>query len=231
MKIADVYSHADGETFINNNHPGVIDELTEIIERISAEVCRLKEPKETERTRAERIGQTHFFSPPHFNVAFEWYLRQAGWDLHPRIRTNDPSREQGYREIDGIKDGVGLEIQFGKYSFLTYDIIAKMVIFRKLDLIDCGVEICLMASMLPHMSSGIGAFEQVVWDLMVRGESRQDTPVLVVGVEGQAFYNRRLNGEYISIAAMQKPTIQRNRRINLTPKKREKLRQIGILDE
>jgi hypothetical protein len=71
--------------------------------------------------------------------------------------------------MDFLKEKLGLEVQIGKYAFLTYDIVAKMVIFRNLGVIDCGIELCPMTSMLPHLSSGIGSFEQVVWDLKYRG--------------------------------------------------------------
>ena len=98
---------------------------------------------------------------------------------------NDLSRE-GFREMDAIKERLGLEIQLGKYAFLTYDIVAKMVIFKNLNIIDLGIEICPMASMLPHMSSGIGAFEQVVWDLNHRESVPGfDVPVLILGIESE----------------------------------------------
>jgi hypothetical protein len=46
--------------------------------------------------------------------------------------------------------------------------------------------------MLPFMSSGIGAFEQVKWDLEMRGADKDfDVPVLVMGVEDEAVFQRR----------------------------------------
>ena len=57
-----------------------------------------------------------------------------------------------------------------------------MPIFKNSGIIDCGVEICAMAEMLPMMSSGIGAFEQVRWDLEARGLQSGDIPVLIIGI-------------------------------------------------
>ena len=58
-----------------------------------------------------------------------------------------------------------------------------MIVFNRYGLVDAGVEICPMASMLPHMSSGIGAFEQVKWDLDIRGSVEGfDVPGLLIGV-------------------------------------------------
>lgn len=187
MKISGYYSHKDGEGYIRRNHPLVLQEVEAVIAEIDAESCRLKLPKWEEVRRAERAGITHFYSPLHLNALFDYFLFKLGWELKPRIKTNDPSRF-GYREIDYLKEKVGVEVQIGKYSFLTYDIVAKMVIFHKLGVIDCGVEICPMASMLPHMSSGIGSFEQVTWDLQIRGVADIDIPVLVLGFESEQMY-------------------------------------------
>jgi hypothetical protein len=187
LRIAGIYSHAGAEQIIQDRWQSQLNAIQEIIGLINAERCRLKAPQHNEVARAVRRGITHFFSPPHLNSLFDYYLHQRGWDIKPRIYTGDADREGGFREMDAIQYRLGLELQFGKYSFLTYDIIAKMVIFRNCDLIDCGVEICLMSSMLPHMSSGIGAFEQVVWDLRTRGTCDADIPVLVLGIESDEF--------------------------------------------
>ena len=186
MIIADRYSHKNGEAYISEHHPDILAEIEQVISSIQAESCRLKKPKGKEIERARRVGVDYFYSPPHFNALFDWHFFNLGWDIKPRLITHDPQRA-GYREIDMLKSRVGVEVQIGKYSFLTYDIVAKMILFRNLGVIECGVEICPMASMLPRMSSGIGAFEQVVWDLQYRGEADIDMPVLLLGFESEAF--------------------------------------------
>jgi hypothetical protein len=35
------------------------------------------------------------------------------------------SEHKGFRAMDGVKNGVGLEIQFGKYAFMGYDILSN----------------------------------------------------------------------------------------------------------
>jgi hypothetical protein len=192
--IARRYSYHGGEDLINNLYPDHLKEIESVILAIDAEACRLKKPEGKEINRAKRIGVDRFYSPKHLNALFDWHLFRRGWDLKPRIYTKDITRE-GYREMDALKDKLGVEIQFGKYSFLTYDIVAKMVIFKNLGVIDYGIEICPMASMLPHLSSGIGAFEQVIWDLKYRGTTDSDVPVLVLGIESEALYTDRLQRE------------------------------------
>ena len=185
MIITGVYSFNGGEEFIKRYHLRKYDEVLDIISFIDAETCRLKDPKGRERIRLARIGEEQFYSPMHINALFDYHFLHHDWLLKPRVYTNDRSRE-GYREMDMLKNGLGIEIQLGKYAFLTYDIVAKMVIYRNLDIIDAGIEICPMASMLPHMSSGIGSFEQVVWDLKHRGAVKGfDVPVIVLGIESE----------------------------------------------
>lgn len=236
MIIAQRFSFNGGETYIESNYSNLLTEIEEIIESIDAERCRLKKPKGTEIIRAKRAGVTHFYSPRHLNAAFDLLFSQKGWDVKPRIKTHDETR-QGFREMDFLKDKLGVEVQIGKYAFLTYDIVAKMPIFRNLGVIDAGVEICPMASMLPHMSSGIGAFEQVRWDLKQRGAYKQyDVPVLLLGFESKSLGSRRQKkvGEQKSFYhAEQAPEIDRNRYKNKSFSKgtQKLLEEIGLMDE
>ena len=43
--------------------------------------------------------------------------------------------------LGSCEDRLGVEVQFGKYAFMVYNVCAKMTIFNKLGFIDCGVEI------------------------------------------------------------------------------------------
>ena len=68
-------------------------------------------------------------------------------------------------EMDGIKNKVGLEIQFGKYAFMGYDIFSKMIIFKNLKYIECGVEIVPSSELVKQMSTGVSSFEQLLVDV------------------------------------------------------------------
>lgn len=85
--------------------------------------------------------------------------------------------------MDFVKDRLGVEVQFGKYSFMVYNVCAKMTIFRNLDIIDCGIEIVPVKSLALEMSSGVSYFEQFVWDLENRGVADIDVPVLIIGID------------------------------------------------
>ena len=84
--------------------------------------------------------------------------------------------------MDFLKEQLGVEIQFGKYAFMVYNVCAKMTIFNKLGYINAGVEIVPVKELALEMSSGVSYFEQFVWDLEQRGVSDIDIPVLVLGI-------------------------------------------------
>jgi len=85
--------------------------------------------------------------------------------------------------MDYVKEKLGVEVQFGKYAFMVYNVCAKMTIFRKLGRIDCGVEIVPTKQFADQMSTGVSYFEQIVWDLEKRGVANIDVPVLVLGID------------------------------------------------
>jgi hypothetical protein len=81
------------------------------------------------------------------------------------------------------KNGLGFEIQFGKYSFVVYSVCPKMTIFKSLGHIKAGIEIVPVKAFADDMSSGVSYFEQFVWDLDQRGVSNIDIPVLILGID------------------------------------------------
>ena len=81
-----------------------------------------------------------------------------------------------------LKRHFAVEVQFGKYAFMVYNVCAKMTIFHKLGFIDTGVEIVPVKDFAEQMSTGVSYFEQFVWDLEQRGIADIDIPVLILGI-------------------------------------------------
>lgn len=84
--------------------------------------------------------------------------------------------------MDGIKNKVGVEIEFGKYSFMGYDLFSKMILFKNQNLIECGIEVVVGQSVAKNMSSGVGSFNHIHVDMTNRGEADLDIPCLVLGI-------------------------------------------------
>lgn len=92
------------------------------------------------------------------------------------------SSETAIREIDFLKNRVGVEILFDQRASVVYDISAQMTIFHKMGLIDAGIGILPVKEFADEMSTDVLCFEQIVWDLEHRGEADIDIPVLILGV-------------------------------------------------
>jgi hypothetical protein len=183
MKVGEYYSHKNGLQFIEQNYPDELQEIRIAIEKIRAVDVLSK--KSEEKTKPQLL-----FSPSAMNKVMKDHLSLQGWTepvpgskkgfREPRIYLED-GRE--FREMDGIKNKVGLEIQFGKYAFMGYDIFSKMPIFSKKGLIVCGIEVVAMQSLIPHMSTGVSSFNQITMDMRARGEADIDIPTLIIGID------------------------------------------------
>ena len=181
MRVVAKYSHKGGETFIQKNHPNELREIFTVIEAIDA--SKLKTKKSEEKTMRGRM----LYDPKRLNSEFLTRFRANGWEkVRLAMVTKVPEISKvhkGFREMDLVKNRVGLEVQFGKYAFMVYNILAKMTIFAKKGIIDCGVELVSMRSMSIKMSTGVSYFEQIKADLEYRGVANLDIPTLVLGID------------------------------------------------
>jgi hypothetical protein len=87
-----------------------------------------------------------------------------------------------YNQTDFVKNRVAVEIQFGKYSFIAYDLFVKHLAFYVTDAIDIGIEILPMKSMQQGMSSGPGYYEGALYDLARQGRGVPAVPLILVGI-------------------------------------------------
>jgi hypothetical protein len=89
---------------------------------------------------------------------------------------------RSYNQTDFVKDRVAVEVQFGKYAFIAYDMFVKHMAFYVGNEIDCGVEILPMKSLQAEMSSGPGYFEGAIYDLLRQGRGIPAVPLVVIGI-------------------------------------------------
>ena len=182
MIIKDIYSFKSGLEYLEENHKDELKDIYDAVESMNIHNILKKFSKESNKPSL-------IFSPIEMNMELGNFLFRKGWlnekkqnkkgYEEPKIYLGD--RE--FRAMDGIKNKVGLEIQFGKYAFMAYDIFGKMPIFHKKGLIECGIELVLTNKMLKDMSTGVSSFNQIVMDIKARGESDIDIPVAILGFE------------------------------------------------
>jgi hypothetical protein len=191
MKIVAKYSFNGGEESVQSKY---LQEYTEIVSAIYAIDSSLYKTKES--TEKTMIGKM-LFSPIEINKAFRSELGQMGWITYKvkceytygeYLEGYIPAKQsymKPFREIDFVKPNIklGVEVQFGKYAFMVYNVCAKMTIFRNLGLIDTGIEIVPVKNFVDEMSTGVSYFEQFAWDLEHRGTSNIDIPVLILGID------------------------------------------------
>lgn len=191
MKIVAQYDFNGGKNKVLTQYAKEFAEITHAINAIDA--AHFKTKVSEEKTMPGRI----LFSPSEINKEFKRLLAPTGWKnykvnceyTHGEFLTGyvpaEPSPVKPFRDMDFVKPGVklGVEVQFGKYAFMVYNVCAKMTIFRNMGLIDTGIEIVPVKNFADEMSTGVSYFEQFAWDLTNRGISNIDTPVLILGID------------------------------------------------
>lgn len=187
MIIAGRYSFNGGEEYVSKNFPTLLKEVETVISRVDSKSCLVKESKEK-----TMMGQM-LYSPSHLNKHFKVEFAKYRWksvrekcvyptQYYDKAHKPKSLNKGSFREMDFVKDKLGIEVQFGKYSFMVYNVAAKMTIFKNLGHIVAGVEIVPIKEFADEMSSGVSYFEQFIWDLDKRGTSNIDVPVLILGI-------------------------------------------------
>ena len=87
-----------------------------------------------------------------------------------------------YNQTDFVKERVALEVQFGKYSFVAYDLFVKHLAFYIGDHIDVGIEILPMKSLQSHMSSGVAYYEGEFYNVVRQGRGVPAVPLVMIGI-------------------------------------------------
>jgi hypothetical protein len=187
MRIVGVYSFNGGEKAIRKKYAKELGEVESILAYVDARNHKTKASRE--KTMRDKV----LYSPRSLNKEISDGFLELGWEKK-RVLCDYPTQyySRGYeaphvskgafREIDFIKNKLGVEVQFGKYSFMVYNVCAKMTIFHNMGFINVGIEIVPVKGLAEDMSSGVSYFEQFVWDLEQRGVSDIDIPVLILGV-------------------------------------------------
>ena len=201
MKIVETYSHLNGLEFLCYRYPNIWDELTEIIGAVDAESCRTKISKEK-----TKIGKV-LYSPIDMNKAFKELLEAKTWEesrtqyyvtanvkLARETLTLSATEQKKiiedagetahftYNQTDFVKNRIAVEVQFGKYAFVAYDLFVKHMAFYVGNQIDLGIEILPMKSLTSNMSSGVAYYEGEVYNVIRQGRNTPAVPLVIIGI-------------------------------------------------
>jgi hypothetical protein len=202
MKITETYSHLNGLEFLLVHKPSLWKEIQSVIADVDASRCRTKVSKE--KTMKGKL----LYSPIDMNADFKRLLREKFWG-ESRVsywvtrseklirKTLTMSAEEqkieieaagetpifSYNQTDFVKDRVAVEVQFGKYAFVAYDLFVKHLAFYIGDHIDVGIEILPMKSLQNHMSSGVAYYEGEFYNVVRQGRGVPAVPLIIIGIE------------------------------------------------
>lgn len=203
MKITQKYSHLNGEEYLIVHHNNLYKEIKKVIGAIDASKFLLKKSKE--KTKRGRI----LYSPKHLNKAYNDLFRELNWyesrykyyiTTNPKILPELitlPYKDQkqylisqgidepisSYKQTDFVKDQIAIEIQFGKYAFVAFDLFVKHLLFYSGGVINLGIEILPTKKMKSNMSSGVAYYEGEVYNVLRHGRNNPPVPLLILGIE------------------------------------------------
>jgi len=202
MKIVETYSHLNGLEYLLVHKPAIWDEIQKVINNIDAD--RMKNKVSKEKTKLGKL----LFSPKEMNDGFKKQFSKFGWgesrvsyyvskdaSLIRRTLLLEEGQQKveiekagleahfSYNQTDFVKDRVAVEVQFGKYSFVAFDLFVKHLAFYVRDKIDVGVEILPMKSLQIEMSSGVGYYEGELYNLIREGRGVPAVPLVLIGID------------------------------------------------
>ena len=201
MRIVEFYSHLNGREHILVHHEGMWEEIERVINDVDADTLRTKQSQEVRKQGAL------LYSPIEMNKAFSNLLTAKNWhesrtsywvtvdaDLIRKTMHMSPDEQKkeileagkepigSYNQTDFVKDRIAIEVQFGKYSFVAFDLFVKHMAFYVGDVIDVGVEILPMKELQEHMSSGVAYYERELYNVIRQGRGVPAVPLVLIGI-------------------------------------------------
>ncbi len=202
MKLSAYYSHLNGFEWLDYHHPEIWKELTDAISAVDASKYKKKSKEKT-------MAGKEIYAPVEINKAFRNELYARDWESPKRNQfycSADPEitkqllnlsyleqREllqslgmplvPSYNEADFVKDNVSLEVQFGKYFSVQFDLFIKHAANYMQNRIDLGIEIVPMKSMEQEMSSGPPYYEKHLHEILRQGRIFPPVPLILIGIE------------------------------------------------
>lgn len=203
MRIGKYYSHLNGYEYMLVHKRQLWSEICSAINNVDASLAFNKVSKEK-----NRVGEL-LYSPSSMNQLFKdeflkygWVERRINYYVNSDIKTTqeivnvqdaEKQREiiesNGYRayrtynQVDFVKEGVAIEVQFGKYFSVQYDLHVKHTFFYGRGDIDVGIEIIPMHSLMSNMSSGVAWYENELTNILREGRSNPSVPIVLIGIE------------------------------------------------
>lgn len=207
MKIANMYNHLNGYEYMLVHRKQLWEEIENAIHSINANDF-IKYSKDK-----AKLGKP-LYDQKAINKQFENILFPLGWDsvktpyyvtgdietakTIASIRDKEEQKQiiedNGFEaystnnQVDFVKDRVAVEVQFGKYFSVAYDLHVKHTFFFLRNDIDVGIEIIPTRAMMLKMDTGVAWFENEVANVIREGRSNPTVPIVIIGIEPDEIY-------------------------------------------
>ncbi len=202
MRLVEKHSHLNGEEYLLVHHKEAYEEILDVIQQVDAEGLQTKVSKE--KTMRGKL----LYNPTALNGEFKRIFRARNWQesrysyyvttdylvMQELIGRSLEEQKQylmqqgvkspiySYKQTDFVKEGIAIEVQFGKYPFVAYDLFVKHLLFYSGGIINVGVEVLPMKSMQSEMSSGVAYYEGEVYNVLRHGRNNPPVPLLIMGI-------------------------------------------------
>jgi hypothetical protein len=126
MRVAGEYSFNGGADAVQQRYLALLSEIYDVIGSVDAQISKTKVSEE--KTTPRKL----LFAPRELNKLFKVFFSDRGW-LPVRERCDYPTQHYRadyipkplpswvFREMDFVKQKLGVEVQFGKYSFMVHN--------------------------------------------------------------------------------------------------------------
>ncbi len=179
MKIVYEYSHLGGSEILKVRYPEIDQQIYDVIKNIN--------PSKTKISKEKTMPGEKLFSPVDMNQQFKDRFSKLKFrEVKDTYTIEIPSYAKkipgAFKQVDFVKDKVFVEVQFGKYAFMFYDM-AKFQYFFNENKTDVGVEIVPCHALHKEMSTGVSYGEQLVYDIERLKRHFPAVPVKVILVD------------------------------------------------
>lgn len=202
MKCDKIYNHLNAEEYLLVRQPDLWNELLDAIRSIDAN--RFLKISNDDTKKGEVL-----YSQSDINDEFERLLFPKGWKstktqyyvsekpelTKELVKIKDKEDQKAFldekneialdtfNQVDFVKDGIAVEVQFGKYFSVAYDLHVKHTFFYSLGTINVGVEIIPTHEFESRMDTGVSWWENEVANVIREGRSNPSVPIVIIGIE------------------------------------------------
>lgn len=202
MKIANMYNHLNGYEYMLVHRKQLWKEIENAIHSINAndfvkyskDKAKLGKPLYDQKAINKQFENILF--PLKWNSVKTPYYVTGDIETAKTIASIRDKEEQkqiiednGFEaystnnQVDFVKDRIAVEVQFGKYFSVAYDLHVKHTFFFLRDDIDVGIEIIPTRAMMLKMDTGVAWFENEVANVIREGRSNPTVPIVIIGIE------------------------------------------------